>query len=277
MGDLLKYSFPIMIASLVLTLLNQVDRYILGHFTNMTDVGIYGLANNISGLINFLIISPFSLAFTVLSWKKLNDENAKRFYTKSITYLFLAVIFISASIALFTPHLIKIFTLRTDYWVASEYVPWVILSMPFYGIHFVGIFSFYVTKKTKYVLYCYFIALISKVTLNFILIPGLLIYGAALANFFSFFILVIAIYIFSRKNYFIEYEWLKIFEIILCYIVVVFPFFYINFENRLIEILLKIFAIIIFPFMLYILKFYEPVEIRSIRGFINKYIFRLKS
>lgn len=273
--ELLKYSFPIMSASLIMTLLNQIDKYILGNLTNLSNVGIYGLAYNISGLINFLVVSPFALAFTVLSWKKLKDVNAKRFYTKSITYLFLVVTYISLIIALFTPHVIKLITLKTAYWHASSYVPWIIIAMPFYGIHFIGVFSFYVTKKTKYVFLSYMIALIVNVTFNLIFISKYDIYGATFVNLFSFIVLAITIYFFSRKNYFFEYEWLKLGIVIFCYIVIVFCFFYFDFGNRLLEILLKILAVIAYPFILYLLKFYEPVEIKSIKGFINKYILRL--
>lgn len=274
--ELLKYSFPIMIASLVITLLNQVDRYILGYISGLKDVGTYGLAYNISGLINFLIISPFSLAFTVLSWKKLKDDNAKRFFTKTVTYLFLAVIYVSLIIALFTPHLIKIFAMKTDYWSASKFVPWIILAMPFYGIHFVGVFSFYVTKKTKYVFFSYLTALAVNVICNFIFIPLYGIYGASFVNLGSFIVLCIAIYYFSKSNYFFEYEWYKIILMLLTYTLLTVPFFVFNFENRLLEIILKISAVIIFPFILYILKFYEPVEIKTFKGFVNKYIIRIK-
>jgi O-antigen/teichoic acid export membrane protein len=272
--EIMKYSFPIMCASFVVTLLNQVDRYILGFLTNLNNVGIYGLAYNISGLINFLIISPFSLAFTVLSWKKLKEDNADRFYTKTITYLFLVVTYISVIIALFTPHLIKIFTLKTDYWIASAYVPWIILSMPFYGIHIIGVFSFYVTKKTKYMFYCYIIALLFNIILNFVFIPHFKIFGAAFVNLFSFIILALSVYFFSRQNFFIKYEWNKIFIIVLSYFLVVFPFFYFNLESRVIEIFLKVIAVIVFPFILYLLKFYEPIEIEFIKSFINKYLIK---
>lgn len=274
LAGLVKYSFPIMIASFVLTLLNQVDRYILGYFTGLHDVGIFGLANNISGLINFLVISPFSLAFTVLSWKKLNDDNAKRFFTKTTTYLFLAVIFISLIVSLFTPHFIKIFTLKTDYWVAADYVPWVILSMPFYGIHFIGVFSFYVTKKTKYVFYSYLIALITKVGLDIFLIPAAGIYGASFVNFFSFAVLSIALYYFSKTNYFFEYEWKKLILMIFFYTLLVFPFFYFDFNSRLLEIVLKIAAVFLFPILLLITRSFEQVEINAVKGFINKYFIK---
>ncbi len=274
--DLLKYSFPVMIASLVITLLNQVDRYILGYMTGLKDVGIYGLAYNVSGLVNFLVVSPFSLAFTVISWKKLKDENAKRFYTKTITYLFLGVIYVSLIIALFTPHLIKIFAMKTDYWTASKYVPWIILAMPFYGIHFVGVFSFYVTKRTKYVFMSYLIALAVNIVCNFAFIPIFGIYGASFVNLGSFIVLCIAIYLFSKKNYFFEYEWYKIFLMIFFYAALAAPFFYFDFTSRILEIILKIAAVISYPFILYIFRFYEPIEIRSFKGFINKYLFRIK-
>ncbi len=273
---LLKYSFPIMTASLVITLLNQVSRYILGNLTNLDDVGIFGLASNISGLINFLIVSPFTLAFAVLSWKKLSDSNAKRFFTKTTTYLFFGVIFISLIIVLFTPNLIKIFTLRTEYWIASKYVPWIILSMPFYGIHFIGVFSFYVTKKTKYVFYSYTIALIVNVALNFLLIPAFGIYGASIANVISFVVLVVIIYIYSKQNYFFEYEWSKIFTMLVCYLVLVFPFFYFEISNLVLQLIMKFTAVLLFPLLLYVFKFFEEVEVKNIKGFVNKYLIKLK-
>ncbi len=234
------------------------------------------MANNIAGLVNFLIISPFTLAFTVLSWKKLKDENAKRFYTKNITYLFFSVIFISLGISLFTPHLIKIITLRTDYWQASSYVPWNILTMPFYGIHFIGVFSFYVTKKTKYVFYSYLIALIAKVILDVFIIPEFGIYGASFVNVSSFIILAVTIYMFSKINYFFKYEWFKLVLMLIIYVASTIPFFIFNFDNRIVEILIKLIVFVLYPFILYLFNFYEPIEIERIKGFVNKYLLKSK-
>lgn len=271
---LLKYSYPIMLASLLATLLNQQDRYILSKFTDSSAVGIYGLAFNITGIINFLLISPYSLAFSVISWKKLRDKNAKRFFTKNITYVFFTVIYASIVVSLFTPHLIKIFTLRTDYWAASEYVPWIILSMPFYAVQVIGTFSFYVTKNTRYILISYLTAVIVNFCLNLLIIPKLGIYGACVSNFISFAALTLSTYIFSRKNYFFNYEWVKIITMIIVYFILVLPFFIFSYENRLIVILLKFIPLALFPVILYLTGFYEPVEIKAIKGFINKYILK---
>lgn len=273
--ELLIYSFPIMLASLVSSLLNQADRYFLGYLANADDVGIYVLGSNISGLINFLIIAPFSLAFTVLSWKKLNDENANRFYTKTATYLYLGITYCAIVISLFTPHLIKVFTLNTSYWSAMNIVPWLTMAMPLYGIHFISVFSYYVTKKTNFILLTYSSALIVKIAFNIILIPLMGIYGSAIANYLGFFSLVIMLYVFSRNEYFIKFEWLKIFNMTFCAIIIIFPFFYFNFENRLLQIILKFLALLLYPLFLLAFNFYEPIEKQRIKGFFNKYYNRL--
>lgn len=269
---LIKYSLPIMIGSLVVTLLNQSDRYLLAYLSSSSKVGIYILGFNVCGLINFLIISPFSLAFTVISWKKLNDVNASRFYTKTATYLYLAIVYCVLFISLFTPHLIKIFTLKAEYWEAKNIVPWIAYAMPFYGLHFISVFSFYVTGNTKYVLYGYSFALIINVISNFILIPLLDIYGAALSLNIGYLSLILFYYIFSRKEFVIKYEWIKIVKINLLSVLLIVPFFVFKIQPRSLEILLKFVALSLFPLLLYPLNFYEKIEIESIKGFIYKYV-----
>lgn len=268
---LIIYSFPMMIASLVSSLLNQSDRYFLGYLSDQYSVGIFVLGNNIAGLINFFIISPFALAFTVISWKKLNDSNAGRFYTKTATYFYLVTVYSAVFLSLFTPYIIKIFTLNTSYWPAMNIVPWLSMAMPLYGIHFIAVFSYYVTKKTKFLLAIYTVSLITKIILNLLLIKPLAIYGAAIANYASFAVLVIVLYIYSRKEYFIIFEWFKILLMTVCAIALIIPFFYIRFDNKTLEIGAKFLVMIAYPFLLYLFRFYEKVEVESLKGFFRKY------
>lgn len=271
--ELIIYSFPVMLASLFSTLLNQSDRYILGYLSSSADVGLYSLAYNICGLLNFLVIAPFALAFSVMSWNKLKSENAVRFFTKNITYLFFVITYLALALSLATPNLIKIFTLNKDYWTAKDVVPWIAIAMPFYGISIISFFSFYVTGKTFYVLYFTIAALIINVTLNFIFIPLFNMYGAALSNFISFFLLCYLCYRYSKKNYFFEYEWRKIFLMTAVYIILVLPFFYFQLNDlSLINGVLKLLALFAFPVILYYLNFYESIELERIKGFFNKYL-----
>jgi O-antigen/teichoic acid export membrane protein len=269
--ELISFSFPIMLGGLILTLLNQSDRYILGFLVNSDEVGIYILGYNICGLINFLVISPFALAFTVISWNKLNETNAIRFYTKTITYLYFAVILCLIFVSLFTPHFIKIFTLNKNYWAAKNITPWIAFAMPFYGIHYITVFSFYVTKNTGYILLTYFLALSINVLLNIILIPYFSIYGAAIANFIGFFSLNYFFNLFSRKFYYIPIEWNKILKLNLTALLLIIPFFLSDIEFTILEILLKIFALFVFPFLLYLFGFYEKIELERMKSLFKSY------
>ncbi len=271
--ELIKYSFPIMLAAVAGTLLNQSNRFVLGYLGSPDDVGLYSLASNICGLLNFFVIAPFALAFSVISWKKHETENASRFFTKNITYLFYAITFLALGLSLSIPSLIKIFTLNKDYWAAKEIVPWIAIAMPFYGISIIGFFSFYVTKKTYYILYFTIICLLLNIVLNIILIPYFKMYGAAVSNFVSFFLQCYLNYRYSGKNYFFDYEWMKIFLMVAVFAGLVFPFYFFQLNDfTFLNVTLKILAFAGFPVILYIFRFYEPIEIERVNGFINKYL-----
>lgn len=272
----IKFSFPIMVASLLGTALNQVDRYIIGILLDSQKVGIYGLAYNIAGFINFFVVAPFSLAFSVISWKKYEDENAKRFFTKTITYIYFSMIYLAIIISILIPNFIKVFTLNVDYWAAKNIVPYIAVSTPFYGIVTVGFFSFYATKKTYYITYFYLAAVILNIILNIILISQIDIVGAAIANYISFAFLSLIVYKYSMKNFFFKYEWGKIVIMTITSLMLIVPFFIFDIKPIYFQIILKVLAISIFPFILYFLNFYEPIEIIRIKGFFSKYFRILK-
>ncbi|MEO6695994.1 MAG: oligosaccharide flippase family protein, partial [Ignavibacteria bacterium] len=90
--EIIKFSFPLMLAMLLSLLLNTSDRFILTHFVSKLDVAIYTTGYSIGSITNAFILSPFTLAINIIFWKKINDDNFKRFMTKSSTYLFSAMI-----------------------------------------------------------------------------------------------------------------------------------------------------------------------------------------
>lgn len=269
--ELMIFSAPVMLGLLVWTLLNQIDKYILGYLTNSSIVGIYGLAYYICGVTGVLIIAPFTLAFSVISWKKYKDENASRFFTKTITYLYFSILYLVIVLSLFTPNVITYITSNPGYWLAGNVVPWIGFAMPLYGIQWVGYFSYLASKKTNFILIFNTVALVSNIVLNFILIPYMSYYGAAIANFLSFFLLVSLTNIFSKKHFYFKYEWLKIFEMNVIALVLIIPFFVINFDSIYFEIILKFIALALFPVLLYFFRFYERIEIESLKSIFREY------
>lgn len=270
--DVLKFSFPLMIASLVSSMFNSQDRFILGYLTDSKEVGLYGLGYNIAGILTFVFISPFALAFPVIFWKKIRDENAQRFYTKSMTYSFLIFLFGAIVLSLIAPHFIKVFARNPDYWLSKNIVPFISFSLVFYGMQIIGVMSFYHEKKTNIVLLIFILSSITNIIINLILIPFFGMYGAAISTFISYLISTILIYQFSKKYYFIKWENTKLIIAMTTGIALVIPFYLFNIENLLLSITLKIAAMILFPIILYLFHFYEEIEILTVKQFARKLI-----
>ncbi len=246
-SEIMKFAYPLMAASLVSTLFNNQDRFILGYMTNSAQVGLYGLGYNIAGILTFLLISPFALAFPPIFWKKLSDPNASRFFTKSMTYSFFAFVYFALILSLITPFFIKLFARNPAYWEAKNIVPIISFSLVFYGMQVVGFMSFYHHKNSSKVLIVLLISAITNIILNLILIPYFEMYGSAIATFISFLISVIIIYKFSKRYYFIKWENYKLTISLLTAILIVIPFYMFKLENLALSILLSIIALIAFP------------------------------
>lgn len=276
--DIIRFSFPLMLTGVVTTLLNSANRFILGFIGKPEEVGLFSLASNISGIITFVLISPFQLAFNAIFWQKLKDSNSARFYTKSVTYSFLLYVWGALVLSLLIPYIIKLYIpTKPAYWEASSLVPILSMSLVFYGMLTVLYMSYHHDKRNDLIFYFQTAALILNIILNYLLIPQLQMYGAAISTFISFLVLVYAMYYFSKKYYFIKYETLKIILIFLSASVIISIFSFIKFEPKFFDISLRLLACFLFPAILYILRIYEPIELETAKKFIYKYTRRNRS
>lgn len=271
--DILKFSFPLMLTGVVSTLLNSVNRFILGFIGKPDDVGLFSLASNISGIITFVLISPFQLAFNAIFWQKLKDSNAARFFTKSVTYSFLLYVWGALVISLLIPYIIKVYIpTKPAYWDAQNLVSILSMSLVFYGMLTISYMSYHQAKRNDLIFYFQSGALILNIILNYILIPLMGMYGAALATLFSFFILVWVMYMFSKRFYFIKYESLKLSIIFLVSGIIIFVFQYFNIQPKWLDITLRLVACVLFPFILLSFGIYERIEIDTAKKIVNKYL-----
>jgi O-antigen/teichoic acid export membrane protein len=271
---LIRFSYPILLGNIIWMVVVQIDKFFLGFFANSSEVGIYGFASSITGVINFIVMFPFTLAFMVISWRKYSEGNSERFFTKVMTYLYYIIIFISVMLSLFIPNIIGIFIKNPEYYSSIKLIPFICLSIPLATIHFVGIFSFQASGKTKYIMYSYFITLFLNVVLNAVLISYFKSFGAAFANFISFLALNITIYIFSRKCFYFGYEWSKYLVLNIIFVLLIAPFYFIIFNSIYLELGLKFLAVLIFPFLLFLFNFYEKIEIDTVKNYFGKLILR---
>jgi len=266
----INFGFPLIFTSVAMLTLNISDRYIIKLYANYKDLGLYDLGYRIAGIVNMFIIMPFSLAFMPFAYRIFGKENDKRFFSKFKTYFTLLLAWICLIVSLFSDEIIKLFALNPEYWGASKIIPIIAFSYIFFGMRLFSSLGMYLTNNTKSVAIITLISAVFNVILNFIFIPigGMIM--AAYSTLLSFILLYVLSFKLSKKYYYIPFEMGKLIIIILLGVSLYLFSFVVSTESFL-NFIFKLLLVLLYPFILYILKFYEKDELKSIEGFYRKW------
>ncbi len=200
--ELIFFSIPLMLSSLMNSILARVDTLMLGYFRSAREVGIYNAAIPTSQLLYMVTSSLGMLLIPVLTelYAKNQKDSLKTVYktvVKWAVYLNLPIFLI---ISIFSKQVLNIM-FGSEY--MSGYLALSILSIGF----FVNTISFgadsllAMAKKTPAIFMASFIASTLNIILNFSLIPFYGIVGAAIATSSSYL---------AYSTVLIIYSWYKI-------------------------------------------------------------------
>lgn len=271
----LAFGLPHAFASLASMWLQMGDQYIIKLLLNYAEVGLYNTGYRFASLLNVFLIQSFALYYLPQAYKLYGQKGDRRYYSKTLTYFVLVLCWAGLGLSLFGKEIIRIFALNPDYWPSYKIIPVVALGYVFSGAAVVVNLGVMLTKKTKYLAYAMTAAAVFNIILNFILIPHFRMMGAAITTCCSFLLLFLILYYFSNRLYQISYENLKIVKLIAVSIGLYGCSLIVSDIGLFFIILYKLTLLIIFPFLLYFLNFYEPVEIEKItqwskRNILNK-------
>lgn len=267
----IKFGVPLIFGTLAMMLLNVSDRYILKLFTDYATVGLYDLGYRVAGVINMFIIMPFGLALMPIAYKIFGTDGDKRFYSKLMTYLTFVLVWAGLALSVFSREIIKLFALNPTYWEAYKVVPVVVLSYVFFGMRWVASLGMFLTRNTKQVAITTTLASILNIALNFWLIPIFGMMAAAYSTLICFVLLNMISKYYSNKYFKIDFENKKILGLILLGIALYLISIFTNDQNIIFRILIKIILVIVFPVILYLVKFYDAIELERIKGFYSKW------
>jgi O-antigen/teichoic acid export membrane protein len=267
---ILVFSFPLVFSSVSGILINITDRYCLKFLTDLSDVGLYSAGYKIANVITF-IVGAGQLAITPMIYKKLNDPDNKRFYSKIMTYFTYVVMIMVLGLSVFGKEVIKVLSQNADYWDSYKIIPIISYSATFGMLSYMSITGLSIIKKTKIIATITVLISILNLGLNILLIPFFHSVGAAVATLMTQFIYFVSVYYFSQKHYFIPYEVGKIVKMILTGLAIILIAILVNDLNLFLRLLIKTTLIASYPFLLYLLNFYDKVELERIKGAWNKW------
>lgn len=269
-GEMFRFGAPLVFSTSALLLLSLGDRYVIKYFLGEASVGIYSLGHKVASVINVFILQSFQVGFLPIAYKRINDSDSPRFFSKVTTYLIFILVLFALSLSLLSKELIQLISLNTDYWIAYTVVPLVSMAFIFKGMQYVFSLPFHFVKKTSIIAYIVTFTAILNILLNIILIP---IYGylmAAVVMVLSYLTMAVLYFFTARKYYSIPFEVKRILMMIIVGGILYAISLLVNEIDIIYRIFIKICLIIVYPVTLFFLNFYEPIELEKIKSFIRK-------
>ena len=264
----MKFSLPFIPAGISSNIVQVINRPILKYLTDDSTVGIFQ-ANYKLGIFMMLFVSMFEFAWRPFFLQNAEEPNAKTIYSKVMTLFVLSSSVLFLFLSLFIDNIAKMhipfkgFLIGKAYWGGLNIVPVILFSYLLYGIYINLMAGIYIQKKTKYLPFITGGAAIINVIFNFLLIPHYNMIGAAIATLLSYLTMMIGIFYISNKYYKINYEYKKIFFIILILLVIYAGYLTINYYSIIVWYY-KIIFIIIFAGSLFIFKIFNFSSVRDI-------------
>jgi len=258
--NMLKVGLPLIPSNLSVFVFNSIDRYFLNYYTNLNEVGLYNLAYNFGNLVTVLFATPLALIWPAMFLSVKDHKNMKEFYVRALTYTSMIAFFIFLIISLLSKEAIKIFA-NEEYWAAYSVIPIIVLTYSIWSLRKSILVGVILKKRTQTQALIFFIGAVINIGLNFLLIPRYGIMGAACSTITTYTIIMIILMIYTRKLMEVSFEWVRISKIILATAIIFCAGFFINIENITASIFFKLFIIILYPFLLYLLKFFKKSEI----------------
>lgn len=209
-----NYSGPMIPNSISWWISNSSDKYILTAFSGVTVNGIYAISYKIPSILS-IITSVFSNAWILSAVEKFGSKESEDFYNDIYDkYISLSLICTSALILL--GRFFALFIFANEFYEAWKYQPILIIGVAFHALSgFLGsVFS--AAKKTKMLFYSTLIGALTNIVLNFVLIPVLSAYGAAIATTLSYVIVYVVRAVNSKKYIKLKMDYKKVLLSLLC-------------------------------------------------------------
>jgi O-antigen/teichoic acid export membrane protein len=262
--EMLSFSLPLVLTSVSGIILNITDRYSLRFLSDMANVGVYSLGFKIANTIRVFLVTSVNLALQPMIFKMMNDPGNKRFYSKVMTYFTYGLMFFVLFFSLFAPEIVKVISSNMQYWEAYKIIPILSLSMLFSMLRDVAYTGLNIAKKTRTIAVLILSAAMVNILLNQLFIPLWSFYGAALATTISQLLFFGFVFYFAQRCYPVPYELKKIVLMVVSGIALYVIGLAFNSWPLAFRLPLKFLLILVFPFVLYMLKFYETVELERI-------------
>lgn len=233
LGDMLIYSWPILIANLSYIVNENLDKLLLGKLlpANISehDVGVYSGCAKISIFLS-IFVQAFRLGAEPFFFSHSKNKNAGYTYARIMDYFVITVcvIFVAVTVNI---NILKYYVNNRSYWVGLDVVPPLLFGYVSLGVYMNLSVWYKLSDQTKYGLYISGIGAILTIVLNVIFIPAYSYMASAWVSLIAYTVMMILSYIWGQQNYPIPYNLKKNLAYIIISLLLVYLSFYVFKRN----------------------------------------------
>jgi O-antigen/teichoic acid export membrane protein len=273
---MLVFGTPLIFGRLSAICFQWIDRFFLKYYTDLRQVGLYTLGNQLTTPISLLVSMPFGMIWANMQVSVMNDKDAKEYYARMLTYVVYGSSFLALGLSILVEDVLRIFA-TAKYWEAATIVPLLALAAVFDVANPTLGVGISLLRKSYFSPIIVAVAALSNILLNALLIPRMGMTGAAIATLISYIIISILRYVVSDKLLHIDYEWGRVAKIGILVAIIFTCSKLIIIERPIISFIVKFPLTLVLPFLLIFVNFYDEKEKSKIKEIINNVIERYKS
>jgi O-antigen/teichoic acid export membrane protein len=201
----LSYSLPLIPHLAMASGLIVADRFILEHYRDLSEVGIYSVAYTF-GMVMYLVTQSLSQAWLPMFFELAGGQNENR---QVLGRICSGIVIFLAAIAclgiLLSPVFVHV-ALDYRYHAAARIVPLVIMGYLFHSLFSLFDFSILQAKRTASVFMISLVAFTVNLVLNFAMIPRWGMYGAAWATTIAYAVEAVGAFILAQRFFTLSYR-----------------------------------------------------------------------
>lgn len=203
--DTIAMGAPLVPHQLMAAGLVAADRFILAHYRDLPEVGIYTVAYTL-GMIMSMVTTSLNQAWAPIYYDTARKSEAgHRTLGKICSAIVIVLVGIACVGALFARDFIAHF-LNQRYATAERLVPWIIGAYLMHSLFSMFALAALQARRTRVIMGASFLALVLNTLLNFALIPKWGMYGAAYATFLAYVIEAVVMYLLAQRIFRLEYD-----------------------------------------------------------------------
>jgi len=265
--ELLKFGAPLILTWLAAFVLNFSDRFFLQRYSDLSQVGIYAVGYKFGYITSMLLIQPFHLMWEPQSYEIAAKPNGKAIFGRIFSFYMLGLLCATFFLSLFIRETFEIMV-DQKFMIAYHLVP--IIAVAYLGQGVQGYFEagLLIEKKSKTIGIIGFVAALTCVGLNFLLISHWKMMGACVATLLSLFLMGACTAFFCQRYYPIPVRCGTLLRIALVGLVLLLGVWFIPLNSLPLRLLVKAGVGAAFVYFITTSGALVPEEIQAIRALI---------